>query len=103
MNQGFRSGIRGGAGVESLRRAPGIDGGYLVHAGNGAARGAAFFGEEFAVALLVGVFHERNAGIAALLRAIVDQAVFADVEVARAGAAAPVVFLAARRCCAEIR
>jgi len=67
-----------------------------VHAGHGAARGAGFFGKEFAVTLLVGVLHDRNAGIAALLRAIVDQAVFADVEIARAGTAAPIVFLAAR-------
>ena len=38
-----------------------------------------------------GVFGERHAGVAALLRAVVHQAVFADIEVARAGAAAPVV------------
>ena len=39
---------------------------------------------------------ERNARIAALLRTIMHQAILADVEVARAGAAAPVVLLAAR-------
>ena len=65
-----------------------------MHAGNGATRGAAFFGAEFALALLGRVFGERNAGISALLRAIMDQAVLADVEVARAGAAAPIVFAA---------
>ena len=79
-----------------MRGAPGIDGRNLVHAGHGAARGAGFFGEELAVALLVSVFHDGNARIAALLRTIVDQAVFADVEIARASTAAPVVFLAAR-------
>ena len=39
-------------------------------------------------------FSERNARIAALLRAPVHQAVLADVEIARAGAAPPVVRLA---------
>src|SRR5579863_8005804 len=46
------------------------------------------------MAPLGGIFGERNAGIAALLRAVMDEAVLANVEVARAGAAAPVVFAA---------
>src|SRR4030095_17262237 len=37
------------------------------------------------------VLFERNAREAALLRAIMDQAVFADVQIARARAAAPVI------------
>ena len=41
-----------------------------------------FFGKKFAMALLVSVLHQRDAGISALLGAIMDQAVFADVEVA---------------------
>src|SRR5271156_450000 len=96
LDERLGRGVCRGAGVESLGRAPSIDGRNLVHAGHGAARGTGFFGEEFAVALLIGVFHDRNARIAALLRAVVDQAVFADVEIARACAAAPVVFPAAR-------
>jgi len=62
-----RAGGGRGAGFEGLRGAPGIDDGDLVDAGNGAARGAAFFGAELAVALFVRVIGERNAGIAALL------------------------------------
>ena len=79
-----------------LRRAPGVKDGNLVHAGNRAVRRAAFFREVFAADVVAGVGFERNAGIAALLRAVVHQAVFADVEIARAGAAAPVVRLALR-------
>src|SRR5262245_53883535 len=41
--------------------------------------------------VFAGVFFERDAREAALLRAIMDEAVFADVEVTRARAAAPVV------------
>ncbi len=65
-----------------------------MDAGNRATRGAGFFGEKFAMALLVCVFRDGDAGIAALLGAIVDQTVFADVEVTRAGPAAPVVLKA---------
>ena len=54
-------------------------------------RRAALFRQIFAPPLLVGVFRERDAGIAALLRAVVDQAILANVEVARPCAAAPVV------------
>ena len=65
-----------------------------MHAGNGAARRAAFFCAKFALALLGRVFGQRNAGISALLRAVVDQAVLANVEIAGAGAASPIVFAA---------
>src|ERR1017187_3774944 len=68
----------------------------------GALWGAAFRGEEFAFYVGGGVLGQRNAGIAALLRAVVHQAVFADVEVARAGAAAPVVRLARGDCRLEV-
>ena len=40
---------------------------YLVHAGNRAMRGAAFFGEVFAADVFDGVFFQRGAGISALL------------------------------------
>jgi len=56
--------------------------------------GAGFFGEIFAAQVVAGVGGERNAGIAALLRAVVDESVFADVEIPAAGAAASVVGLA---------
>src|SRR5579863_3289491 len=46
------------------------------------------------MAPLNSILGERNAGVAALLRAVMDEAVLANVEVARAGAAAPVVFAA---------
>jgi hypothetical protein len=96
LDQRFRSGSRGGAGIEGLGRAPGIDGGYLVNTGHGAARGAALFCKKFAMALLVSVLHQRDARVSALLRTIMDQAVFANIEIARACAAAPVVFFPAR-------
>ena len=53
--------------------------------------GAEFFGQVLATYVIAGVSCEGNSGIAALLRAVVHQAVFADVEIARSGAAAPVV------------
>jgi hypothetical protein len=65
-----------------------------VDAGNRATRGAGFLGEELAMALFVSIFRERDAWVAALLGAIVDQAVLADVEVARTRAATPVVLAA---------
>ena len=73
-----------------------------MDAGDGAARGAALGGAVFAADVVDGVLAERLAGVAALLRAVVHQAVFADVEVAGAGAAAPVVLLAVRDVVLEI-
>src|SRR5271154_1290072 len=64
-----------------------------MNAGNGATRGAALLGEEFAVALFVGVLGQRNAGVAALLRAVMHQTVFADVKITRSGATPPVILL----------
>lgn len=77
--------------VEDLRGAPEVHGGDLVDARNGAIGSAGFFGEKFAAAVLGGVVGERNAGVAALLGAIMNEAVLADVEIAGTGAAAPVV------------
>src|SRR6202044_120038 len=65
-----------------------------MHAGYRTTRSAALLREKFAVALLVGILRQRNAGVAALLRAVMHQAVLADVEIARAGAASPVVLQA---------
>ena len=74
-----------------LRGAPRIEDRNLVHAGHRAVRRAAFFREIFAADIVARVSLERNARIAALLRTIVHQPVFADIEIARAGAAAPVI------------
>ena len=57
-------------------------------------RSARFFRVELAMAALGGVLGERDARIAALLRAVMDEAILANVEIARAGAAAPMVFAA---------
>src|SRR5580692_6349552 len=65
-----------------------------MHAGYRTTRSAALLREKFAVALLVGILRQRLAGVASLLRAVMHQAVLADVEIARAGAAAPVVLFA---------
>ena len=79
-----------------LRGAPGIERGNLMHAGNGAVRRAGLFGHILPPDVSQRVVLERGAGIASLLRAIVHQAVFADVEIARSGAAAPLVGTALR-------
>src|SRR5271169_2566225 len=63
----------------------------MMHARHGTVRSAALFGEELAANVGDRVLLHRYAGIAALLRAVVHQAVFADVEVARTCAAAPLV------------
>src|SRR5208282_6686581 len=62
-----------------------------MNAGDRAMRRAAFLGEEFALPPGLRVLIERNAGVAPLLRAVVHEAVFANVEVARPGAASPFV------------
>src|SRR5271169_5690655 len=64
-----------------------------MDATNRAVRRAGLFGEEFALEVGLGVLGQWHAGEAALLRAVVHQAVLADVEVARSGTAAPVVGL----------
>src|SRR5579862_2712707 len=84
--------LRGGA--DGLRGAPVVHVRHLMDAGDGAVRRAAFFGEELAADVVDGVLLQRNGGRAALLRAIVHQAVLADIEIACAGAASPVIGLA---------
>src|SRR4029077_8512012 len=74
-----------------LRSSPGVEDRNLVHAGNGAMGCAEFFGQVLATYVITGVFRERDRRIAALLRTVMDQTVFADIEVARARAAAPII------------
>ncbi len=52
----------------------------------------ALFGEEFAANVLFGVVGDRDARISALLGAVMDQAVFADIEITGPGAAFPIVW-----------
>src|ERR1700685_619233 len=85
---------RRGPRFERLRRAPEIHRRGLMHAGHRATRSTALLREKFAVALLVSVLRQRNAGVAALLRAIMHQTILANVEIARAGATSPVVLQA---------
>ena len=82
------NGDKGGAG---LGRAPVVEHGDLLHAGYGAMRCAALLGVIFVLKMFARVLGQRDGGKAALLRAIVHQAVFANVEVSAAGAASPVV------------
>src|SRR5271165_1406238 len=63
----------------------------MMHARHCAVRSTALFGEELAANVGDRVLLQRYGGIATLLRAVVHQSVFADVEVTRSGAAAPLV------------
>src|SRR5581483_9307444 len=78
-------------GVPGLRLAQVVEHGDLLHAGDGAAGSARLARIELAAQVLTGVVQERNARVAALLGAVMNEAVFADVQVASAGAASPVV------------
>jgi hypothetical protein len=80
-----------GRGGDGLGGAPEIHVRRVVHAGHGAARSAAFFRDELAADIVLRILRQWFGGIAALLRAVVDEAVFANVEVAGAGAALPLV------------
>ena len=63
----------------------------LVDALDGAIWGAPFFGVIFAVHVGVGVFEQRNARRAALLRAPADDPGFIDVKIARSGTSTPFI------------
>src|SRR5450432_210060 len=63
-----------------------------MHAGNRATRCASLLGDKFTLALFVGVLQQRNSGITALLRTVMNQFVLANIQIARAGAATPIVF-----------
>ncbi len=79
----------GGVGAEAIEK------GYALNAEDGAEGGAGFGGLGFASHVGAGVSGERDAGASALGEAIVDEAVFANVEMAAAGGAVPVVRKAA--------
>src|SRR5580704_16819043 len=74
-----------------LRSAPGIEDRYLMHAGDGTVRSAGFLGHILAADVVDGVLLQWSSRIAALLRAVVHQAILTNVYIARAGTAAPLV------------
>ena len=74
-----------------LRSAPVIHHGHLLHTGNGTEFGTGLFSIELDFHVLAGVFSQRNPRISALLRAIMHQAVFADIQIACTNTPAPVV------------
>src|SRR6185437_7663268 len=78
--------------LKGLRAAPIVEHRDLMNARDGAVRGARFFRVELTMAPLGRVLRERDAGVAALLRAIMNEAVLAYIQVARTGSTAPVVF-----------
>src|SRR5713226_786476 len=86
---------RGGDRLEGLGGAPVVNHGDLLDTGDGAVGRAEFFCRILAAPIGGGVFLERYARVPALLRTPVHQPVLADVEVTRAGAAPPVIFLSA--------
>ena len=59
-------------------------------------RGTGFFGQILAAEIVHGVFFKRDRRVTALLRTIVHQPILADVQITRAGAAAPLIRLALR-------
>ena len=65
-----------------------------MHARYGAARSAALLCKKFALALLGGIIGEGNARVTPLLRAVVHQALFANVKITGAGPASPMVLAA---------
>ena len=67
-----------------LRVAPVVENANLMYALQRARRCAPFLGLVLPIEIFHRVLLERNSGIAALLRAPVDQAVLTDVEVTRA-------------------
>src|SRR5262245_47699369 len=68
-----------------------VDRRHLVHAGDGAIRGARLDGFVFALEVFTRVVGERNGRVTALLRTVMNQPVFTDVQVAAARAAMPLV------------
>ena len=77
--------------MERLGGAPVVHVGHLMYARDSAVRRTALFGEKFAPNVVDGVLLQRNPGIAALLRAVVNQSVLANVQVASARTAPPLV------------
>lgn len=81
-----------GVGRDGLRAAPIIQHGDLMNARNRASRRAAFLCFVLALAPLRRILVERDPRISALLGAVMNQAVLADIQVAGARPAAPIVF-----------
>src|SRR4051794_6762697 len=75
----------------ALRGAPVVEDRGLLHAVDRAVRGAALGGVVLAAQVLGRIAGQRDAGGAALLRAVVHQAGLVHVQVARPCAAAPLV------------
>src|SRR5262249_29748487 len=80
--------------LSSLRASPEIHRRDAVHAADGAVRRARLRRAELAADVVDGIGFEGNGRIAPLLGAVVHQAVLADIEVTRAGPAAPFVRIA---------
>src|SRR5262245_26118118 len=72
-----------------------------MHAADRAERGTSLFDVVLTMQVLVGVPLERDAWMTALLRTPVHETVFADVQVAAAGAAVPIVRQAGRQVALE--
>src|SRR5262245_66683755 len=70
--------------------------------GDGTVRSTRFLGEIFSSEIIASVMFERNSGIASLLRAVMNQAVLTDIEVASTRPAAPVVGLRIRQVVLEV-
>jgi len=85
----FRESFRNVEGF--LRRAPVVQHCDLLDTGYGAELGAGFFGAKFVVQMLSRVFGKRDSRISALLRTIMNKAVFADIQITGSGSAAPVM------------
>src|SRR5215831_3965973 len=86
-----------------LWRPPKVHRRDAMDAADGAVRRAPLGRQELALDVVDCVVLERDAGRAALLRAPVDESVLADIEIARAGTAAPLVRLAVGELFLEVR
>ena len=78
-----------------LRVVPVIDNRYSLDTTDRAGRSAVLLREVLSFDIRGSVTFQWNPGMSALLGAVVNEAVLADVEVARTGSALPVVHLAA--------
>ena len=73
-----------------LRITPVVEQGDVLHALNRAAWRTGFEGIVFMIKVLRGVILQRDGRITPLLRAVMDQPVFANIEVTASGATSPV-------------
>jgi len=77
--------LDGDEGGTGLRVTPVIEHGDLLHAGDGATRGAGFLCEVLVLEVLARVLLQGNCRQAALLRTIIHQPILADVQVTASG------------------